>query len=80
MDQVVKDALAAVTRAQAALDHAEIQLREAWAQRLVAFRTAGWTVAYVHETHGIPISQALVVEDEHGDMVNLERLIAEAQT
>jgi hypothetical protein len=78
MDAVVEDALREVARAEAALADAEAQLREAWAQRLGAFRAAGWTVVYVHEHRAEAISQRVVVEDERGEVVDLDRLTAMA--
>ena len=76
MDRVLKDALAAVARAEAALADAEQQLRAAWSERLVALESAGWSVAYCHDVHREPITQRLAVLDAAGRTVDVDALAA----
>lgn len=64
MDEVDANALREVARAEAAMADAEVQLREAWAQRLGAFRDVGLTVAYVHDAYPALPTQRIVITNE----------------
>ena len=79
MDKVVEDALRVVAAAETALREAEAALREAWALRLAAFQQAGLAVVYCHDTHPIPPSQQLVIEDAAGRHIDIDALTTEAQ-
>jgi hypothetical protein len=78
MDKVVADALREVARAERALADAEMQLRQAWARRAAAFAEAGWLVVFAHDSAGIAPVQRVVVHDQHGSVVNVDRLAAVA--